>query len=594
MVQVPKDASDSLGSPIDFSSIDLFFPVAIIDIEAEAFKMVELPGYDVLFFCFDNDHGCSLTVLANNERYHVTVDPKQFQDRSKKGKEIQREYSRLLTKAKKAEQNEEDGDAASSSEEESDEDQDTDDTEQERDSAVDVSTPELDEKQDKRTTITEPMPALHNWILTPLAQRLPSDAAKCETSLQDWYHTPIQFYNLSTASGKLKATKDSSPPWSLRDRLNEILTPSISIPKKTLKLSIPQFSASDLTVLSCAADPAPFHPILVSHKGTEYFLKPVDATQPGPSIREIHLLHSIAKKGLHSRKDFRCPELRGLVYFPSAGPNEKCKDGEKTHIAALLLTPIPNPTPLTRLLDSAIPQHKREKWANDAGRMVEILHENDVVWGDAKGDNFLVDGEEEKVWIIDFGGSYTEGWVDEKVKETEEGDWMGTEKVVNALEDPVNGVEGEDGEKEGVEVEAEEEEEEEEELEKNSIEGEEDGENEEKSGADVPEPETEEAGPEEGTLPDDPASAAKMSARKRNHSAIEDTNDTQSSAKKQQKRSSGDETQERKYCFCNEPSSGRMLACDGKQCKREWFHFKCLGIEQAPEERVWLCEDCRN
>ena len=59
------------------------------------------------------------------------------------------------------------------------------------------------------------------------------------------------------------------------------------------------------------------------------------------------------------------------------------------------------------------------------------------MWGDAKADSFLVD-RDEKPWIIDFGGSYTEGWVDLDLNETEEGDEMGVEKVVNALEDPQN------------------------------------------------------------------------------------------------------------------------------------------------------------
>lgn len=574
--------------------------------------MVKLPEYDVLHFCFDNDNGCSLTVLANNARFHITVNPKQFQDRSKKGKEIQREYRRLLEKAKKAEQEDgEDGGATASSEEDTEDDAESlEEEERERDSAVDLSSPEIEDKQDDEPTDSEPMTELHDWILTPLSQHLPSNnASKRKISVQDWYHTPIDFYKLSTTSGKLQAKKDASPPWSLRNRLNEILHPTVCIPKKTLKLSVPQFSASDLTVLHCAADPAPFHPVLVSHKNVEYFLKPVDSTQPGPTIREIHLLHSIAEKGLHAREDFRCPELRGLVYFSS---EEKSSAGEEKHIAALLLTPIPDPTPLTRLLDSAVPEHKRTQWATDAARMVEVLHENDIVWGDAKGDNFLIDGKEEKVWIIDFGGSYTEGWVDEKLKETEEGDWMGTEKVVNALEDPVNGVE--DGEEDGQEME------EEGEGKEDREEGKEDKEEEEelKKGEEIdehgPDPaeneptsdETLSTNPSDTKTNSDPNAASHQtppsnpSPRKRRLSTTTTRDDsTPAPPTKQQKRNSTTTTTSRdetpasaKYCICNNVSSGRMLACDGKDCRREWFHFECLGIEEAPEGEEWFCEEC--
>lgn len=44
--------------------------------------------------------------------------------------------------------------------------------------------------------------------------------------------------------------------------------------------------------------------------------------------------------------------------------------------------------------------------------------------------------DRDRLWIIDFGGSYTEGWVEERLNETVEGDEMGVGKVVGALEDP--------------------------------------------------------------------------------------------------------------------------------------------------------------
>ena len=44
--------------------------------------------------------------------------------------------------------------------------------------------------------------------------------------------------------------------------------------------------------------------------------------------------------------------------------------------------------------------------------------------------------ENDELWIIDFGGSFTEGWVEEKYMETEEGDDMGVGKVREGLRDP--------------------------------------------------------------------------------------------------------------------------------------------------------------
>lgn len=45
------------------------------------------------------------------------------------------------------------------------------------------------------------------------------------------------------------------------------------------------------------------------------------------------------------------------------------------------------------------------------------------------------------------------------------------------------------------------------------------------------------------------------------------------------------------YCICKKPERGRMIACDNKNCKIEWFHYKCIGIAQAPKGK-WYCKKC--
>jgi serine/threonine protein kinase len=59
---------------------------------------------------------------------------------------------------------------------------------------------------------------------------------------------------------------------------------------------------------------------------------------------------------------------------------------------------------------------------------VKCLHEAGVVWGDAKPENVLVDMNGD-AWLIDFGGSYTLGWVDEDKQETMEGDLQGVQRI---------------------------------------------------------------------------------------------------------------------------------------------------------------------
>lgn len=66
----------------------------------------------------------------------------------------------------------------------------------------------------------------------------------------------------------------------------------------------------------------------------------------------------------------------------------------------------------------------RKRWYNDVARMITQLHEADIVWGDFKLANMLVD-EKDDVWLIDFGGGMTEGWLDRESIETEKGDLQG-------------------------------------------------------------------------------------------------------------------------------------------------------------------------
>ncbi|KAI8876732.1 hypothetical protein K501DRAFT_337888, partial [Backusella circina FSU 941] len=46
------------------------------------------------------------------------------------------------------------------------------------------------------------------------------------------------------------------------------------------------------------------------------------------------------------------------------------------------------------------------------------------------------------------------------------------------------------------------------------------------------------------------------------------------------------------YCYCSQVSFGDMIACDGENCEREWFHYACVGLVKPPTGK-WFCEDCK-
>ena len=48
------------------------------------------------------------------------------------------------------------------------------------------------------------------------------------------------------------------------------------------------------------------------------------------------------------------------------------------------------------------------------------------------------------------------------------------------------------------------------------------------------------------------------------------------------------------YCFCNYVSYGNMIKCDNPKCKREWFHFHCVGLSNLPKGKWFCSEKCAN
>lgn len=75
---------------------------------------------------------------------------------------------------------------------------------------------------------------------------------------------------------------------------------------------------------------------------------------------------------------------------------------------------------------------KRQKWILQISETIQYLHKHGLVWGDGKSSNIIID-EQDNAWLIDFGGGFTEGWVDEELSETKEGDEQALAKIVKLL-----------------------------------------------------------------------------------------------------------------------------------------------------------------
>ncbi len=461
-------------------------------------------AYHVLNFFHDSDDNCALTVFINIVRFHVIAETSKV----KHGK-IGQEYAKLLQAVKEASFEDDDDETPATS----------------SDSGIDVRDESEIDQKNQASREEAAGQALQQWMLSPLArdieQYAPGSAALEQVSLEEWYNAPTYFYNLEAENRALHAIELEADD-DLHRRISKLL-PEISIPKYIRELDVPYYQACDLTVLGGSNFPPPYHPAHVQTCGSKdlAFLKLVDPGQPQATKREISTLHRIAQEGLHDQ--IRCPELKRLVTFGN----------DRSKIVGFLQTEIPNPVPLTLKLDSEVPQGLRDRWATETQRVIDVLHEHGIIWGDAKADNFMVD-ENDELWIIDFGGSYTEGWVDPKLVESMEGDDMGVEKIANALHDPEANTFDPDVEK--------------------SFGGNLDVGNED-----------------------------------RKRKADEDE-ESEATTKKQRRSSTAEKEL---FCYCDEPSSGRMVACDGEECEREWFHFECVGMSEPPSgDQHWYCRDC--
>jgi serine/threonine protein kinase len=82
---------------------------------------------------------------------------------------------------------------------------------------------------------------------------------------------------------------------------------------------------------------------------------------------------------------------------------------------------------------AAVPNEQRKKWAEQIRQTVEQLHEFGVVWGDGKPNNVLIHTETNDCWLVDFGSSWTDGWVDAELNETNAGDKQAVVKIIEFL-----------------------------------------------------------------------------------------------------------------------------------------------------------------
>ncbi|OPB41342.1 hypothetical protein A0O28_0080600 [Trichoderma guizhouense] len=200
-------------------------------------------------------------------------------------------------------------------------------------------------------------------------------------------------------------------------------------PRNNVKSTLDEFLFPETHVYVVFADGDKIKVFLKD--GTAAYLK---LTDPGDKSILLHELETYRKiHYAHLDETLQISRLIGLVQI---------RDDQEVMVYGLLLTYIDcDHMTLRCAVQPETPEHLRNRWATQVGDTLARLHDAGVVWGDAKPENVLVD-QQDDAWIIDFGGGYTEGWVEQGLAGTREGDLQAlgriTEFIRTSEEEPTS------------------------------------------------------------------------------------------------------------------------------------------------------------
>ena len=269
-----------------------------------------------------------------------------------------------------------------------------------------------------------PEEAFSDWVLPAMreafntdAPRLPSEQQNC--TLLEYFRPPTFFYILVSRDGALMPLRTDE-----EKGYSDSMIPYVKIPSHVIRENIPTVCPEDVTTTwDPERDDHP-NPAKAFMNGTELcHLKRSLHSSESVVTRELEILLRLRDTGLD--QVLRVPSLRGYVKF----------EGE-TRISGFLISYIDTRGTLDEVLFfDEPPLDLRLKWERQIDETVMKMHAVDIIWGDVKADNILID-KEDNAWIIDFGGSCTPGWVDRDKMESLEGDLQGLAQIKRHLRLP--------------------------------------------------------------------------------------------------------------------------------------------------------------
>lgn len=254
-----------------------------------------------------------------------------------------------------------------------------------------------------------------DWIVDPLLpifRKLPTPDQAATRTLDGFFNPETFVYTFQTVS-------DERIPQLDTDAQHQSSF-GISIPDE-LCASWKSFAPSEVRICheNVVGPPSHTPSKVVLNDGTIAFLKLVHRGDKQSLKDELYTYWKIERAQLDSK--MRILRLHGLV---------RNNDGVTL---GLLLTYIDcKRVTLSCAVKPGTDVSQRERWAAQIQEAIGQLHDAEIVWGDAKADNVLIDVNDD-AWLIDFGGGYTEGWVPKTLAGTMEGDRVALETILEYI-----------------------------------------------------------------------------------------------------------------------------------------------------------------
>ena len=212
-----------------------------------------------------------------------------------------------------------------------------------------------------------------------------------------------------------------------------------------LNSTMKKYSSGQIQILDQTQQQVPSR-VLVDNN--EYFFQPWEQYSPAnryQSLESYWKIFTDSKTEEPLLADANICQLHGLIIDSNDGcyrhetlDSKSARDAgvcSGTKLVGILVTYVENKGNLgdvTVLRDST--NENRLRWSTQIRDTVARLHEAGVVWGNAKPANVLIDMKGD-AWLVDLGGRFNRGWVDEDKKDTVEGDLQGVQKIDDWLQE---------------------------------------------------------------------------------------------------------------------------------------------------------------